>query len=125
MGFKNLITLFSVCFCYCGGNLIAAGTKPDILFIFTADHGLAVGQHGLMGKQNMFEHSLRVPLMVVGPGVAKALLFNVKDDPYEMTDILPQNMERAKELFARLLDLQKETGDILDLKATFPDIGGE
>ncbi len=39
--------------------------------IFTADHGLACGQHGLMGKQNMYDHSLRVPFMVVGPGVKK------------------------------------------------------
>lgn len=37
--------------------------------IFTGDHGLAVGQHGLMGKQNMYDHSLRVPFIVVGPGV--------------------------------------------------------
>ena len=37
--------------------------------IFTADHGLSVGQHGLLGKQSMYEHSLRVPFMVVGPGV--------------------------------------------------------
>ena len=38
--------------------------------IFTADHGLAVGQHGLLGKQNQYEHSIRVPLVISGPGVA-------------------------------------------------------
>lgn len=38
--------------------------------IFTADHGLAVGQHGLLGKQNQYEHSIRVPLMISGPGVS-------------------------------------------------------
>ena len=38
--------------------------------IFTADHGLAVGQHGLMGKQNLYDHSIRMPLIVCGPGIS-------------------------------------------------------
>lgn len=37
--------------------------------IFTSDHGLAVGQHGLMGKQNMYDHSIRMPLLISGPGI--------------------------------------------------------
>ncbi|WP_338688270.1 sulfatase-like hydrolase/transferase [Haloferula helveola] len=38
--------------------------------VFTADHGIAVGRHGLMGKQNLYEHSWRVPFIVRGPGIA-------------------------------------------------------
>lgn len=45
-----------------------AGMTDDTLVIHTADHGLAVGQHGLLGKQNLYEHSVRVPLVVAGPG---------------------------------------------------------
>jgi arylsulfatase A-like enzyme len=41
---------------------------------YTADHGLAVGQHGLMGKQNLYEHSLRVPLIIAGPGVPEGFV---------------------------------------------------
>lgn len=37
--------------------------------IFTSDHGLALGRHGLMGKQSLYEHSMRTPLVVRGPGV--------------------------------------------------------
>ena len=37
--------------------------------VFTGDNGLAVGQHGLMGKQNMYDHSVRVPLVLRGPGI--------------------------------------------------------
>ena len=37
--------------------------------IVTADHGLAVGQHGLMGKQSLFDHSIRIPWIIRGPGV--------------------------------------------------------
>lgn len=43
----------------------AAGTYV----ILTADHGLAVGEHGLMGKQNMYEHSIRMPLIFAGPDI--------------------------------------------------------
>lgn len=45
-----------------------AGMSDDTLVIHSADHGLAVGQHGLLGKQNLYEHSARVPLMIAGPG---------------------------------------------------------
>lgn len=49
--------------------LEAAGQMDDTYIIFTADHGLAVGDHGLLGKQNMYDASMRVPLIVAGPGV--------------------------------------------------------
>ena len=46
-----------------------SGQADNTLVVFFADHGLAVGQHGLMGKQNLYDHSLRVPLILRGPGV--------------------------------------------------------
>lgn len=45
------------------------GLLEDTLIVFTGDNGLAVGCHGLMGKQNLYDHSLRVPLILRGPGV--------------------------------------------------------
>ena len=50
-------------------SLEASGQAANTYVIFTADHGLAVGQHGLMGKQNLYDHSIRMPLMVAGPGI--------------------------------------------------------
>ena len=47
------------------------GELDNTIIIHTADHGLAVGQHGLMGKQNMYDHSTRVPLIAAGPGIVK------------------------------------------------------
>jgi len=44
--------------------LKANGLYENTIIIFTADNGLAVGQHGLMGKQNVYEHSVNVPLMI-------------------------------------------------------------
>ena len=43
--------------------------EDDTLVIFTSDHGLAMGSHGLRGKQNMYEHSIGVPFIFRGPGV--------------------------------------------------------
>ncbi|MBE0536250.1 MAG: sulfatase-like hydrolase/transferase [Phycisphaerae bacterium] len=51
--------------------LEATGKAGNTYVIFSADHGLAVGQHGLMGKQNQYEHSIRLPLIVRGPGIRK------------------------------------------------------
>ncbi len=43
--------------------------EKDTIVVFSADNGLAVGQHGLMGKQNLYEHSVHVPLVMSGPGI--------------------------------------------------------
>jgi choline-sulfatase len=50
----------------------ASSAAANTYVIITADHGLAVGQHGLMGKQNLYDHSVRMPLMIAGPGIPKA-----------------------------------------------------
>jgi|GEM_PF-136698 len=39
--------------------------------IYTADHGLAMGSHGLLGKQNVYEQSMKSPLIIAGPGIPK------------------------------------------------------
>ena len=49
--------------------LEASGEADNTLIIFSADHGLAVGEHGLLGKQNMYEHSVKPPLVLAGPGI--------------------------------------------------------
>ena len=49
--------------------LEACGELENTIVIHTADHGLAVGQHGLLGKQNLYDHSVRVPLLLAGPGI--------------------------------------------------------
>ena len=41
----------------------------ETIIIFTSDHGLAIGSHGLFGKQNLYEHSMRVPLVFAGSGI--------------------------------------------------------
>lgn len=72
--------------------LEASGRSADTWIFFTADHGLAVGQHGLMGKQNMHEHSLRVPFIVAGPGVAANRRIETR---IHLQDVMPTTLELA------------------------------
>jgi len=176
-----------------------SGMAENTWIFFSADHGLAVGHHGLFGKQNLYDHSVRVPFIVAGPaapagskiatpiylqdvmattlelaGVAEppqvefrsflpllrgqqtesnypaiygaylelqrsithdgwklimypqarvARLYHVAADPQEMTDLAvdPAEAPRKKQLFARLVALQRQFDDPLDLKKAFPD----
>ncbi len=45
------------------------GELDNTYIVYTADHGMAIGRHGLQGKQNLYEHTWRVPLIVKGPGI--------------------------------------------------------
>lgn len=47
----------------------AAPYAAHTIIVFSADSGVARGSHGLIGKQNLYEHSMRVPLIVAGPGI--------------------------------------------------------
>lgn len=55
------------------GRILAAlrrtGLADNTIIIFAADNGLALGSHGLLGKQSVFEHSMRTPLIIGGPGI--------------------------------------------------------
>jgi choline-sulfatase len=176
-----------------------AKVSENTYVIFTSDHGLALGRHGLMGKQNMYEHSLRVPFIIRGPGIPKGvvrdariymqdamatsldlagadmkglefksvmpmvrdadksqyesvygafgmkeqravidgdhkmilypatgtiLLFDLSKDPLEMNDLAgkPESATLEKRLFARLRELQRQTGDQLDLTRSYPKL---
>ena len=58
------------------GRLLALlekqGELENTLIVFTSDHGLSMGEKGLMGKQNLYEASWRVPMIVSGPTVPQA-----------------------------------------------------
>ena len=66
--------------------LEAKGEMDNTLIVLAGDNGLAVGCHGLMGKQNHYDHSIRVPLLLSGPGIPQ----NVCCDNYVyLYDVFP------------------------------------
>lgn len=57
----------------CLGRVLEAlretGAADNTIVVYLSDHGLALGRHGLLGKQNLYEPSVRVPVVLSGPGV--------------------------------------------------------
>lgn len=50
-------------------RLESDGTLDNTLIVVTGDQGLAVGSHGLLGKENMYNHSITSPFILAGPGI--------------------------------------------------------
>jgi choline-sulfatase len=88
-----------------------SGKADNTWIIFTSDHGLACGHHGLMGKQNMYEHSLRVPFLVSGPGVKAGSKI---DSPIHLQDAM-----------ATALDLAGADREGIEFQSVRPLLAGE
>lgn len=80
------------------GRILAAldstGHAEDTIVVYTADHGLSVGQHGLLGKQNLYDHSVRIPMILAGPDLprgetrsALVHLYDLNPTLCDLTDI--------------------------------------
>ena len=103
--------------------LEASGQADSTWVFFTADHGLAAGHHGLLGKQNMYDHSLRVPFMVRGPGVPANQRI---DEAIYLQDVMATaldlaNVQRPAPVFFNSL-LPQISGD--QTKTDYPSVLG-
>ncbi len=88
------------------------GLDDNTYIIFTADHGLAVGHHGFIGKQNLYDHSVRVPFMISGPGIKGGTRF---ETPIYLQDAMPTALELAG----------APIPDYVEFKSVLPLIKGE
>ncbi len=82
-----------------------AGQYDNTIFLFTSDQGLALGSHGLMGKQNLYEHSMRPGLIIAGPGIPRgrqveafAYLFDIYPTICELVGLAPPASLEGKSL---------------------------
>jgi arylsulfatase A-like enzyme len=101
------------------GRIAAAleetGQSDNTLLVFSSDHGLAVGSHGLRGKQNMYEHTVNVPLLMAGPGIpagrrceAQVYLRELYPTTCELTGVaIPETVEA--ESFASVVRGEKQS----------------
>ena len=88
-----------------------SGKADNTFVVFTADHGLAVGRHGFSGKQNMYDHSVRVPFFVVGPGIEAGTKV---ETPIYLQDAM-----------ATALDIAGASAEGVDFKSLLPLLRGE
>ena len=84
------------------GTLQELGELENTIFIFSSDHGLAIGSHGLFGKQNLYEHSMKAPLILAGPGIPHGQ----SESFAYLFDILPTIAELAEADVPAALDGQ-------------------
>ncbi len=126
-------------------SLEKSGLADSTYVFYSADHGLGVGHHGLLGKQNLYEHSTRVPFVVQGPGIPKgkqveapiylqdvmatslALAGVEKPKHVEFNDILPlargeSKKSPYKEIYGAYLSAQRSI-TVKDIKLiAYPDV---
>jgi arylsulfatase A-like enzyme len=74
-------------------KLKQTGADRNTIIVYAADNGLALGSHGLLGKQSVFEHSMRTPLIVGGPGIPKG---RSTDAFSYLFDLFPTLCEQAE-----------------------------
>jgi len=67
-------------------TLESRGFADNTIIVLAGDNGLAIWRHGLMGKQNLYDHSLHVPLVMAGPGIPQG---ETRDTPVYLLDIYP------------------------------------
>jgi arylsulfatase A-like enzyme len=88
------------------------GRLDNTLVIYTSDHGMMVGHHGLIGKsnatipQNLYEESIRVPMILSWPG-GDIEAGTVLDLPFDHLDLFRTILDAAgveldEELFQRI-----------------------
>lgn len=68
------------------GVLEERGLLEDTIVVLCGDNGLGLGCHAFLGKQNLYEPSIRVPLVLAGPGVPSGTR---RDSPVFLYDLFP------------------------------------
>jgi arylsulfatase A-like enzyme len=83
--------------------------SKNTIIVFSADSGVARGSHGLVGKQNVYEHSMRVPLIIAGEGIpqnqrtdAMCYLFDVLPTLGKLCGVQPPNKSEGVEFTSAL-----------------------
>jgi arylsulfatase A-like enzyme len=91
--------------------LAASPFASNTYIVFAADSGVARGSHGLIGKQNLYEHSVRVPLIIAGPGIpagtrtaSMCFLYDVLPTLGKLGGVTNPEPSEAREFSATLRD---------------------
>ena len=73
-------------------TLKRTGQYDNTIIIYTSDHGESLGEHGLWHKNNLYDCSVRIPLLIKGPNFPE----NRKiDTPVSQIDIVPTLLQNS------------------------------
>ncbi|MEI7946765.1 MAG: sulfatase-like hydrolase/transferase [bacterium] len=97
-----------------------AGQFDNTVFVVAGDNGLSLGEHGLLGKQNVYEFGgMHVPLLFAGPGIPKgethafAYLYDVYPTMCELSGVpVPAKLD-AKSLVPIIQGAQPKVRDYM------------
>ena len=70
-------------------TLDEAELLDDTIIVFTADHGDLLGERGLWYKMSTLDHSMRVPMVMAGPGITHG----TSPEPCSLIDLLPTMLD--------------------------------
>ncbi len=70
-----------------------ASLTQDTLVLYLGDNGFALGEHGFYDKRDAFEESIRIPMLIRGPGIHPG---SVVSNMVLNIDVAPTLLELAK-----------------------------
>lgn len=73
-------------------SLKESGQYDNTIIVYTSDHGESLGEHGLWHKNNLYDCSVRIPLIIKGPNFPKNRKINT---PVSQIDIVPTLLENC------------------------------
>jgi arylsulfatase A-like enzyme len=71
------------------------GIADNTIIVFSTDHGIHHGEHGLGGKCFLYEEDLRIPLIIYDPRLPKNCRGQVRDEMVAVPDLAPTMLELA------------------------------
>ncbi|MDO6732617.1 sulfatase-like hydrolase/transferase [Marinovum sp. 2_MG-2023] len=78
------------------GTLREEGQLDNTILMFTSDHGDSLGNHGIWAKQNYYEYSTNVPMILMGRKGCERTGFGRTDDRVTcLADVMPTLLDLA------------------------------
>jgi arylsulfatase A-like enzyme len=69
------------------------GLADNTIIIFSTDHGIHHGEHGLGGKALLYEEDLRIPLIIYDPRLPQEVRGKTREEMVLVPDLAPTVME--------------------------------
>lgn len=97
--------------------LQSSGLMDNTYVVYTSDHGDNLGARGIWGKSTLYEESVKVPMLLAGPGVVPSVCAT----PVDLLDLFPtilvaSGIDAAPEMASRpgrsLFDIALEADDL-------------